>query len=132
MTAQPDSWMSDFSATATAGYAQVNVYNALVIHGILALGVRRTVQEIPRFHARIRYRINDVELSSDGAGTILTIVDDGRGFAAGSAECAGGLGIAGMRERLRLVGGRLQIDSRSGAGTTVVARVPLPPARDVG
>lgn len=74
----------------------------------------------------------DVELSSDRIGLTLTVVDDGRGFAAGSAERGGGLGIPGMRERLRLVGGRLQIDSRSGAGTTVVARVPLPQERDVG
>ena len=74
----------------------------------------------------------DVELSGDGQDLALTVADDGRGFAAGSAERAGGLGIAGMRERLRHVRGRLQIDSRPGAGTTVVARVPLPPARDVG
>jgi signal transduction histidine kinase len=74
----------------------------------------------------------DVELAADGRGLALTIADDGRGFAAGSAERGGGLGIAGMRERLRNVGGRLRIGSRPGAGTTVVATVPLPRARDVG
>jgi len=74
----------------------------------------------------------DVELAADGRGLALTVADDGRGFAVGGAERGGGLGIAGMRERLRHVGGRLRIDSRPGAGTTVVAKVPLPRARDVG
>jgi signal transduction histidine kinase len=74
----------------------------------------------------------DVELSADGRGLVLTIADDGRGFADESAETSGGLGIAGMRERLRYVGGRLQIDSRPGAGTTVVAKVPLPRVKDIG
>lgn len=37
-------------------------------------------------------------------------------------------GIIGMRERARLLGGRLRVDSRTGQGTTVRARIPRPPA----
>ena len=36
-----------------------------------------------------------------------------------------GLGLTSMRERLKLVDGRLSIDSKVGHGTTVRARVPL-------
>ena len=36
-----------------------------------------------------------------------------------------GIGLLGMRERLALLGGRLEIESRKGAGTTIVAEVPL-------
>jgi signal transduction histidine kinase len=36
-----------------------------------------------------------------------------------------GLGLTSMRERLRLVGGQLSIDSKPNQGTTVLARVPL-------
>ena len=36
-----------------------------------------------------------------------------------------GLGLASMRERLRLIGGELTIRSRAGQGTTIDARVPL-------
>jgi two-component system sensor histidine kinase DegS len=37
----------------------------------------------------------------------------------------GGVGLLGMRERLALIDGRLEIESRPGAGTTVVAEVPV-------
>ncbi len=37
----------------------------------------------------------------------------------------GGLGLLGMQERVALLGGRLAIESRPGAGTTFVAEVPL-------
>ena len=53
------------------------------------------------------------------------IEDDGSGFdPARTHEDA--LGLAGMRERVGLVGGRLRIESTSGAGTTLVAEVPVP------
>ena len=52
------------------------------------------------------------------------IEDDGRGFnLAGTRE---GLGLLGMGERLALLGGKLKIESSHGAGTTIVAEVPLP------
>jgi two-component system sensor histidine kinase UhpB len=74
----------------------------------------------------------------------LRVRDDGRGFdppRAGAAEAGfrnsspelgassngsapGGLGIEGMTERARLVGGELQVRSRPGVGTTVKLRVP--------
>ena len=58
----------------------------------------------------------------DRAVTAL-IEDDGRGFTPdGSGE---GLGLLGMGERLALLGGRLRIESSHGAGTTIVAEVPL-------
>jgi two-component system sensor histidine kinase DegS len=51
------------------------------------------------------------------------IEDDGEGFDPGSVR-DGGYGLAGMRERVGLLDGRLQIES-SGGGTTLVAEVPL-------
>jgi two-component system sensor histidine kinase UhpB len=57
----------------------------------------------------------DVELSFIGR-TMLRISDDGRGF---SASRDGGLGLSGMRERARLVGGQLSIWSGPGTGTRV-------------
>jgi two-component system sensor histidine kinase UhpB len=55
-------------------------------------------------------------------GVELTVADDGRGFA--FEESQRGLGIAGKRERALLVGARLTIESRPGAGTTVRLVVP--------
>jgi two-component system, NarL family, sensor histidine kinase UhpB len=65
----------------------------------------------------------DVEVESIGqTGFALTVRDDGRGFTPGRAD--GGLGLNGMAERARLVGGDLAIDSRPGGGTSVSLRVP--------
>jgi two-component system sensor histidine kinase UhpB len=63
-------------------------------------------------------------LRQSEAGVELSVADDGRGF---DVLCVGDrdLGLLAMRERLTLVGGQLRITSRPGAGTTVVAEVPL-------
>ena len=59
----------------------------------------------------------------------LTVQDDGVGFNADicrqSAAQNMGLGLRGMAERVRLVGGQLDIGSRPGYGTEIRARVPL-------
>ena len=58
-------------------------------------------------------------------GVVMAVVeDDGQGFGAGGGE-GGGLGLVGMKERVGLLGGRLAIESTEGAGTTIVAEVPL-------
>jgi len=54
----------------------------------------------------------------------LVVEDDGVGFDVGSSR-PDGLGLLGMRERVALLGGRLTIESSSGAGTTCIAEVPL-------
>lgn len=61
----------------------------------------------------------------------LAIRDNGKGFAVGRGRGAtadpGHHGLIGMRERARLLGGRLRIESRPGAGTTIRAVVPRQP-----
>ena len=60
-----------------------------------------------------------------GRGEITAVIeDDGRGFEVGVRS--EGMGLDGMRERLGLIGGKLNIESRPGGGTTLVAKVPLP------
>jgi signal transduction histidine kinase len=54
----------------------------------------------------------------------VVVEDDGSGFDP-SATSDDGLGLVGMRERVGLVGGRLRVESASGAGVTLVAEVPL-------
>jgi len=43
----------------------INVYNAMIFHGIVALGIRRTVREVRGFFARVSYRVGDLVLSAD-------------------------------------------------------------------
>jgi two-component system sensor kinase len=52
------------------------------------------------------------------------VEDDGIGFDERTVR-EEGIGLLGMRERVALIDGRLEIESRPGAGTTVVAEVPL-------
>lgn len=57
----------------------------------------------------------------------LTIQDNGRGFSPSDAAAKpSGFGLAGMAERVHMLGGALQIDSREGQGTTVTIRLALP------
>jgi signal transduction histidine kinase len=51
--------------------------------------------------------------------------DSGLGFDHETAVDGGGLGLTSMKERLKLVGGELFIQSGLSRGTTIVARVPL-------
>jgi signal transduction histidine kinase len=61
---------------------------------------------------------------------ILTIADDGRGFDLAEARHRHGLGLISLDERVRLVGGRLTIESQSQRGTELRIVVPLSEARD--
>ena len=73
-----------------------------------------------------------VVISQAGAVLQLTIENSGYGFdpadAFGKPNQHGSLGIAGMRERLSLIGGTLEIESSEGNGTTVFARIPIEPS----
>jgi two-component system sensor histidine kinase UhpB len=64
-----------------------------------------------------------VELTPLGpTGVELRVRDDGRGFA--TAAESNGLGLNGMAERARLVGGELDIQSFPGGGTALSLKVP--------
>jgi len=67
-------------------------------------------------------RVSIVVGRKDGAVSVV-VEDDGVGFDPARTR-EEGLGLIGMRERVALLGGRLTIESRPGAGTTFVAEVP--------
>jgi signal transduction histidine kinase len=60
----------------------------------------------------------------------LTVSDCGVGFDLATARKAGALGLNRMQERLKLVKGRLSIDSQPKRGTTIHARVPISSGTD--
>jgi PAS domain S-box-containing protein len=66
-----------------------------------------------------------VELSAARNEILLRIVDAGVGFDLGLRDSTAGIGLVGMRERLRLVGGKLSIQSAPMRGTEILAEVPL-------
>ena len=87
------------------------------VETVLALTVREAVTNIQR-HARARRA--RVGLASEAGAVVLRIEDDGRGGASRP-----GNGLAGMRERIESLGGELRVESGSGRGTRIEARLPL-------
>jgi two-component system, NarL family, sensor histidine kinase UhpB len=71
----------------------------------------------------------ELDLEEEAGRVELRVLDDGRGFDPGGIPRAGttppgaGLGLSGMAERARLVGGELDVRSAPGGGTTVTLRV---------
>ena len=72
-------------------------------------------------HAQAKH-VSIVLTRRDGSVSAV-IEDDGRGFSSVSSN-QDGLGLLGMRERISLVGGRLDVESSPGSGTTLSIEVP--------
>jgi PAS domain S-box-containing protein len=125
-------WSSHFSVSADFHCRDINLdqlpdeirttiyrvtQEALTNIGRHALGVTSASVVIDRVEGEIR----------------LTIEDNGCGFEAAAADRHGGsrqrgLGLAGIRERLALMGGSLEVESSS-AGSTIFARIIVNPAK---
>jgi two-component system sensor histidine kinase UhpB len=97
---------------------------SLCLYRVTQEGLGNVARHAEARHAR-------VTLGRDGNDVVLSIADDGRGFDLGEARRRHGLGLISLDERVRLVGGRLTIDSRSQRGTELRIVVPLREARDV-
>jgi signal transduction histidine kinase len=93
------------------------------ISGPAVVEVVRVVQEAlanVRRHSGARHAV--VTLGMVNGEVIVEIEDDGRGF---GPETSYGMGLTGMRERVLMLGGDLEVDGRKGAGTRVFLRVGL-------
>jgi len=67
----------------------------------------------------------EVEIAEHGNEVHLEIKDSGRGFDLEAVKRGSGLGLTSMRERARLVGGTLTLESKPMQGTSIHVRVPL-------
>ena len=74
-------------------------------------------------HARARHV--EVLLERDIRDVRLIVADDGCGIPPGTAA-SDGLGLRNIAERVRILGGRLRIDSAPGTGTRLEVTAPLP------
>jgi signal transduction histidine kinase len=90
-----------------------------------ALGLFRIAQEALRNAVRhARATGVDLALEPEGSGVRLSIRDDGAGFDPAADRGRASLGLASMRERAELFGGRLDIRSSPGRGTTIEVWAP--------
>ena len=82
-----------------------------------------------RRHSQASQVVIQMEFYPDGVR--MTIHDNGQGFKVpektGDMVATGKLGLIGMYERARLLGGTLLVESEPGKGTTVIADVPIQP-----
>ena len=95
------------------------------IRSSAALNLYRIVEEAltnVRMHSGAR-RV-DVSLGASGGNVSVEVKDDGKGSSADGQGNRPGLGVMGMNERALLLGGRLEIESVDGRGTTVKAILP--------
>jgi signal transduction histidine kinase len=96
---------------------------------VMLLRVAQEALANVRKHARARQVLVRLRYAEGQVG--LDVTDDGSGFDPGQA--AGGYGLPGMRARAEEAGGRLEVRSSPGGGTTVSVVVPVPgPAGPAG
>jgi PAS domain S-box-containing protein len=72
----------------------------------------------------------EVQLREDAGEIHLLVSDLGRGFDLETATQGRGLGLTSMQERVRLINGIIEIQSKPKGGTTIHARVPLDSSSD--
>jgi signal transduction histidine kinase len=74
-------------------------------------------------HGRATHVAVAITEQEDDAHILVEIRDDGQGFDPDDAHA--GFGLLGMRERIALVHGELDVRSVPGEGTTILARIPI-------
>jgi signal transduction histidine kinase len=116
----------------TGNHVQVTVLEPIPnVELAVKIALYRVVQEaLSNAFRHAHVDQHTVQLSTAGDWLTLEIRDTGRGFvpngaATGNDETSTHLGLRGMRERLELVGGCVQIESCPGWGTSVIAKVPI-------
>jgi two-component system NarL family sensor kinase len=99
----------------------------IALYRIAQEGLQNIVKHANASVARLRFAVED------GIAR-LEIMDNGIGFDTSEnplgSEEMGGYGVLSMAERAELVGGKLNIRSRPGSGTTVTATIPVPSLLD--
>jgi two-component system, NarL family, sensor kinase len=100
-----------------AGHAETAVYRT----------AQEALQNVAKHAAARSVR---VRLYRQAGQAVLEVIDDGTGFDAAAPARPGptGFGLSGMRERAELLGGRLDLVTAPGSGTTVRLAIPFLPA----
>jgi signal transduction histidine kinase len=123
------SFMKNFTArtgvrthlTAFAGVEQLDTPRRTVLFRI----AQEALTNVARHAKASRAEVSIQKLPD---GVCMKIKDDGKSFQVERTLHGNGgnrLGLLGMRERLEMVGGRFEIESAPGKGTTITAQIPI-------
>ena len=91
-----------------------------VLYRVIQEAVTNTMKHATASHVKVAVMVGPADVTA-------VVTDDGIGFemANGRIIPQNSLGLLGMQERVRLVGGMFDVRSTPGRGTTVTARIPL-------
>ncbi len=104
----------------------LSVEEDMELHEPYATAVFRILQEVLANvgkHARASHAAVDIARNADAL--VLRVSDDGRGFSLTEPRKPESLGLMGLRERVRLLKGSMEIDSAPGRGTRISVRIPV-------
>lgn len=119
-----DRWFPDYCIqNGLKGMKDVELCNGLseAIEQQLFLIVQEAMANIVK-HAQAS--MVSLSLRENERQVLLSISDDGKGFSGGAAQKQGSYGLLTMRERAEKLGGRAEILSKPGAGTTIRVHIP--------
>jgi signal transduction histidine kinase len=105
---------------AFAGVDQLDGNQRTILYRV----AQEALTNVSRHAQASRVEVSILKLSD---GICMKIKDDGKSFDLENVLNAKGrkrLGLLGMRERLEMVGGRFDVESAPGKGTTIIARLP--------
>ncbi len=92
----------------------------------IASGLYRIAQEsLQNVAKHAKAKLLTVALDVRDHSMMLSLQDNGVGFAPLAVKGKGGLGLVSIRERARIMGGDLSIESKPGDGARIAVRVPL-------
>lgn len=118
-----DSWSEkssiEFDLHMTLGSRRLPSPVETTLYRVLQEALTNVVRHASARHVSVILQLGDDLVT-------MIVEDDGCGFiTAGRKQPSGRLGLLGIRERLSLVGGSLEIESAPGKGTALYARIPL-------
>lgn len=126
LEAAADRLCEDVASATGMGIQRTFSLGAQRMEPAVEIGAYRVLQEALTNAAKHAHAtMVRVSLCRSQGALQLAVQDDGSGMPVeATARTELGLGVAGMRERVVLLGGTFQVDSRAGAGTTVSASIP--------
>jgi PAS domain S-box-containing protein len=90
-----------------------------------ATGLFRILQEaLTNVMRHAEASLVNIGLSSSNGVISMSVTDDGKGFDPEHQPAERSFGLVGIRERVLLLGGEMEIDSHPGQGTTLIVRLP--------
>jgi signal transduction histidine kinase len=119
-------WYAKYFAQRTGITCNYKHLNMPQVDDLVATAAYRITQEALTNVARHAFATRvKIDLQVKGGILTLSVADNGRGFDPQNLSETNSLGLAGMRERAGLLGGRLELQSKPGKGTRVFFRLPL-------